>query len=132
MTAKRASIFDGDDMDLSAFKPKEGPPADAVPPEQLKAIAEASNFPSREAKKERAVPKPEKAAAPAKPEPEKVAPAKRQAHRLKTGRTAQINARASIETVEAFYAIAAEQNWKAAETMERAVAALRRELEKRH
>lgn len=121
MTAKRASIFDGDDMDLSAFKPKEGPPADAVPVEQVKAIAEASNFPSREAKKE-------KAAAPAVTKPEKVAPAKRQAHRLKTGRTAQLNARASVETVEEFYAIADEQKWKAAETMERAVAALSREL----
>lgn len=119
MTAKRASIFDGDDIDLSAFKPKEGPPADAVPVEQVKAIAEASNFPSREAKK---------AAAPAAPRAEKPAPPKRQAHRLRTGRTLQINARASAETVEEFYAIAAAQNWKAAETLERAVAALKREL----
>lgn len=123
MTAKRASIFDGDDIDLSAFKPKEGPPADAVPVEQVKAIAEASNFPSREAKRERA-------ATPAAPKPERTAPAKRQAHRLRTGRTLQINARASAETVEEFYAIAAAQNWKAAETLERAVAALNRELSK--
>lgn len=121
MTAKRASIFDGDDIDLSAFKPKDGPPVDAVPVEQVKAIAEASNFPSREAKKERA-------AAPAAPRKEKPAPAKRPAHRLRTGRTLQINARASAETVEEFYAIAAAQNWKAAETLERAVAALKREL----
>ncbi|MCP1551700.1 MULTISPECIES: stability/partitioning determinant [Methylorubrum] len=122
MSSKRASIFDSDDMDLSAFKPKEGPPADAIPPEQVKAIAEASNFPSREAKKERAAP------APLAPKIEKVAPAKRTAHRLRTGRTLQINARASAETVEEFYAIAAAQNWKAAETLERAVAALKREL----
>lgn len=122
MTAKRASIFDGEDIDLSAFKPKDGPPADAVPVEQVKAIAEASNFPSREAKKERA-------GAPATPRAEKPAPTKRQAHRLRTGRTLQINARASAETVEEFYAIAAAQNWKAAETLERAVAALKRELE---
>lgn len=121
MTAKRASIFDSEEIDLSGFQPKEGPPADAVPVEQVKAIAEASNFPSREAKKERAP-------APAAPRAEKVAPAKRQAHRLRTGRTLQINARASAETVEEFYAIAAAQNWKAAETLERAVAALKREL----
>ncbi|WP_461659043.1 stability/partitioning determinant [Methylorubrum aminovorans] len=108
-------------MDLSAFKPKDRPPADPVPVEQVKAIAGASNFPSREAKKE-------KAAAPADPRPAKVAPARSPAHRLRTGRTLQINARASAETVEEFYAIATAQNWKAAETLERAVAALKREL----
>lgn len=121
MTAKRASIFESEEIDLSGFKPKEGPPVDAVSAEQVEAIAEASNFPSREAKKERGATQPT-------PRPEKVAPAKRQAHRLRTGRTLQINARASAETVEEFYAIAAEQNWKAAETLERAVAALKREL----
>lgn len=121
MTTKRASIFDSEEIDLSAFKPTEGPKADAVPAEQVRAIAEASNFPSREAKKER-VP------APVAPPAAKMAPAKRTAHRLRTGRTLQINARASAETVEEFYAIAAAQNWKAAETLERAVAALKREL----
>nr|MDZ8063107.1 hypothetical protein [Nostoc sp. EkiNYC01] len=121
MSSKRASIFDNDDMDLSSFKPKEGPPVDAVSADLVEAIAEASNFPSREAKRERPP-------APVAPKPEKVTPAKRPTHRLKTGRTSQINARASVKTVEEFYAIAAEQNWKAAETMERAVAALRREL----
>lgn len=124
MTAKRASIFDNEDIDLSGFKPKEGPPVDAASADQVKAIAEASNFPSREAKKERAAP-------PVTQPAQEVAPAKKTAQRLRTGRTgrtAQINARASAETVEDFYAIAAAQNWKAAETMERAVAALKREL----
>ena len=119
---KRASVFEtDDDMDLSGFQPKT-PTADTMPAEQVRAVAEASNFPSREAKTERAP-----AAGPAA----KVAPAKRPAHRLRTGRTQQINARASAETIERFYAIASKQNWLAAETLERAVAALERELASR-
>ncbi|MCR6679177.1 hypothetical protein NVV43_27255, partial [Escherichia marmotae] len=62
-------------------------------------------------------------------EPEKVAAAKRPARRLRTGRTEQLNARASAQTIEDFYAIADSQGWKAAETLERAVAALKRELD---
>ena len=124
--SKRASVFEDDepaDLDLSVFQPKQ-PAEEPIAAEQVRAIAEASNFPSREAKKEKA-PTPEQPPAP------KVASAKRAAHRLRTGRTLQINARASAETVEEFYAIAAAQNWKAAETLERAVAALKRELDRK-
>ena len=40
----------------------------------------------------------------------------------------QFNARATPETVEAFYAIADQQGWLVGETLERALAALQKEL----
>lgn len=110
----RGSIFDSDDeLDVSGFAPKAAPPPKA-PLEEVRAIAEASNFRSREAKP----------AAPAiAPEP-----AKRQPRRHKTGRTAQLNTRTTPATVEAYYAIADRQGWLMGETIERALAALQREL----
>jgi hypothetical protein len=51
MTKDRASVFDSGDaglLDVSSFKPKTAANADAVPVAHLRAIAEASQFPSRE------------------------------------------------------------------------------------
>ena len=127
----RASILDSldddeADLDLSRFQPKTGPDKDALPAEQVRAIAEASNFPSRE-------PKPRRAAAVPVAEPVPVvAPAdaapRRQPRRHRTGRTMQLNARTTPETVSAFYAIADAQGWLVGETIEHALAALQREL----
>ena len=52
MTRERASIFAGDDdaLDLSGFAPKSGPEPSEVSAELVRAVAEASRFPSREAK----------------------------------------------------------------------------------
>jgi hypothetical protein len=111
MTKDRASIFDAGDtapLDLSSFGPKTAANA-AVPVAHLRAIAEASHFPSRE---------------PPKPEPPRREP---RIHR--TGRTMQFNCRATRETVEALYAIADRQHWKVSEVLEHALAALRRELD---
>lgn len=128
----RASILDQsedetDDIgDLTRFKPKQGPAEDALPAEQVRAIAKASNFPSRD-------PKPRRAKAdavatpPAAPEPAPVLP-RRQPRRHRTGRNTQFNARTTPATVEAFYAIADQQGWLVGETVERALAALQREL----
>ena len=115
MSSTRASIFDGEDeLDLSGFAPKPAP--EPKPPvEQVRQIAEASRFPSRQA--------PAAAAAgPATPR------ARRQPRRHKTGRTAQFNTRTPPETVEAYYAIADAQGWLVGETVEKALAALQREL----
>jgi hypothetical protein len=109
----RASIFDDTEpegLDVSGFTPKTA----AVPaPHQVKAIAEAASFPSRQAAKSAPVPT-------VKP--------KREPRRHRTGRTAQFNARATPETVDAFYTIADQQGWLMAETLARALAALQREL----
>jgi hypothetical protein len=110
MAKDRASIFDSGEaslLDVSSFQPKPAA-AEAVPVAHLRAIAEASQFPSRE---------------PPKPDPPRRAP---RLHR--TGRTMQFNCRATRETVEALYAIADQQHWMVSEVLEHALAALRRDL----
>jgi hypothetical protein len=85
-----------------------------VSAELVRVVAEASRFPSREPK----------AASRAN-----AAPLARRPPRIhRTGRTMQFYARTRPQTVEALYAIADQQGWLAGETLERALAALRREL----
>ena len=128
MAKERAKLFVNEpepepdldlDLGLDTFQPVTGPMPSALPAEEVRAVAEAAKFPSRQAK-------PREAATALEPMP---APAVRQARRLRTGRTEQLNARASAQTVADFYAIADRHGWKAAETLERAVAALKRETE---
>lgn len=107
MSSTRASIFDGDELDISGFAPRPGPDASAPPPEQVRAIAEAAHFRSRE-----------------QPAP----PPKRVQRRHRTGRNVQFNVKASQETVDAFYAISDAKGWVLGETLEHALAALKREL----
>lgn len=111
---ERAGLFDGaDDFDASGFTPKRGKSGktDAVPVDAIRAVSEASNFQSREPAR-------------AKDKP----PAKREPRRYRTGRNMQLNLKARAEAIEAFYAIADGQGWVLGETLERAVAALAREL----
>jgi hypothetical protein len=111
MTRERASIFAGDEaLDVSGFAPKAGHDLSVVPAELVRGIAEASRFPSREAK----ISLP--------------APTRRPPRIHRTGRTMQFNARTTPQTVEALYAIADRQGWLVGETLERALAALQREL----
>jgi hypothetical protein len=107
MTKERASIFADDDaLDLSGFAPKAAPEPSEVSADLIRAVAEASRFPSREPK-----------------------PTARRPPRIhRTGRTMQFNARTTPQTVEALYAIADQQGWLVGETLERALAALQREL----
>jgi hypothetical protein len=104
MANDRASIFGGDDDDLSDFKPKAPPDKAAV-----KAVAEGAQFRSRE------------------PQPPPVAPAKREPRRYRTGRNQQLNLKVTAEAAEAFYALADETGWVLGEVFERAIAALKRE-----
>ena len=73
-------------------------PGPRPPVEQVRAVTEAAGFRSREPR------------------------------RYRTGRTAQFNVRTTPATVEAFYDIADRQGWKGGETLEKALAALQREL----
>jgi hypothetical protein len=115
MSKERSSIFeDTDDLDVSGFGPKSAPQPDAMPPERVRAVAEASRFPSREAK----------ASQPAEPAPAKHAP-----RRYRTGRSQQFNCRTTQACYDGMYAIADQQGWKISETFEHAFAALKRELE---
>jgi hypothetical protein len=102
---RRASIFEP--VDLSGIGP--GIDEQRRPDQRvLDEIAKGSRFRSRE------------------PAPERP---KREPHVYRTGRNVTFSAKTTQATVDAFYAIARERGWKAAETFEFAVAALRRELE---
>jgi hypothetical protein len=117
MVKSRASVFsDSPEIDLSDFAVK--PPAElkAPSPEQVRAVSEAANFRSREASP-----------------PPPTAPRKsRTPRRYRTGRNVQINIKTSQEAVDDFYAITdAHKGWVLGYTFERAITALKRELEKK-
>ena len=114
MTKQRASVFeDVPELDVSAFSPRKRADVKAPTREEVKAVAEGANFPSRQAP-----------AATTKP-------SKKRAPRVyRTGRNVQFNVKASQETVDAIYTITdAHDGWVLGYTLERAVAALQRELE---
>jgi hypothetical protein len=98
------SIFDGGDLDVSGFAPKNVQRLNEMSPDLVRVVSEAARFPSREAIPRR---------------PPRI---------YRTGRTMPFNARATPETVEAFYAIADQQGWMVSEVLEQALAALKREL----
>lgn len=104
--AERAGLFD-DDLDLSRFTPRR-PAAAAPAPEAVRAVAEGVKFQSRE------------------PAP---APAPRTQRRYRTGRNVQLNTKVTPETRDGFYAISDRYHWVLGETLDRALQALRRELE---
>jgi len=106
MTNDRASVFGGDDDDLSDFKPKAPPDKAAV-----KAVAEGAQFRSRE------------------PQTPPAAPTKREPRRYRTGRNQQLNLKVTAEAAEAFYALADETGWVLGEGFERAITALKQDLD---
>jgi len=112
---KRASIFENDlEVDIRDFSPKKRPDNKAPTQEQVRAVAEAANFPSRQARDVSAK-----------------ATAKRAARVYRTGRNVQFNVKASQETVDAFYAVTeAQPGWVLGYTLQRAIEALQRELKK--
>jgi hypothetical protein len=113
MRKERVNIFDTPDIDLGAFSPKTREDTKAPAAEDVKAVAKAANFRSRE-------PKPVVATI-----PEKRAP---RIHR--TGRNVQFNVKALQTTIDDIYAITeAHEGWVLGYTLERAVAALKRELD---
>ena len=114
MTKERASIFkDVLEVDVSDFAVKKRADTKAPTREQVRAVAEAANFPSREAS----------------PPPPKVA-RKRAPRVYRTGRNVQFNAKVTQDTADAIYAITdANDGWVIGYTLERAVAALQRELD---
>jgi hypothetical protein len=112
MPKPRASIFEeAPPLDVAGFAPRSAIDAKAPPAEQVRAVARAAHFSSREA----TTPKPE-------------TPAKRPARQYRTGRNVQFNVKALKETVDTFYAISEAQGWVLGYTLERAIDALKREL----
>ena len=113
--SERAGLFEPqDDFDVSSFTPKapNKQPAFAAPAaDAVRAVSESSNFRSREP-----IPLP--------------ANTRQSQRRHRTGRNLQLNLKVAAQTHEAFYQIADSQGWVLGETLEKAVAALKRELEK--
>jgi hypothetical protein len=106
----RADLFeDNDEFDVSQFRPKAPPPRTVPPPspDLVRSVSEAAQFRSRDP-----------AAAPRKHEP----------MLYRTGRNMQFNAKVHADTHALIYEIAKQQGWKVGETLERAIAALQREL----
>jgi hypothetical protein len=97
----RPNIFDDEEIDVSAFEPKTdlGPRPDR---DALRQAGESAGFQSR--------------------------PVQRTPRRYRTGRTAQFNTRIMPAAFDRFYQIADERGWKIGETVEKALAALEREL----
>jgi hypothetical protein len=113
MASERLSVFENTgDVDLTDFAPKQETRKLKPPKEKVKAVSEAARFPSREA--------------PA-PVPE---PLQRKPRYHKTGRTAQLNCRVMPASFDKVYAIADQRGWLVGETVERAIEALERELDK--
>jgi hypothetical protein len=116
MTKTRASIFGEDEsagLDVGSFAPKTSIDAKAPAAEQVRAVAQAANFSSRE-------PTPAKSGT--KP--------KRTIRRYRTGRNVQFNIKAMQDTVDAFYALTEAQGWVLGFTLQKAVEALQRELKR--
>lgn len=114
MSNLRASIFENvPDVDVSAFSPKSQPDHKAPSQEEVKAVAEAANFPSRQA-----------------PSAGSTKTSKKREVRIhRTGRNVQFNAKVSQETVNDIYDVTeANKGWVLGYTLERAIAALKREL----
>jgi hypothetical protein len=109
MPKQPADIFE--ELDISGFEPKTDPPIKPAP--EIRAAAEAQNFQSREA---------------GRPKPTKTAPARKGNYR--TGRNTPFSAKVSLECNNGFYAIADRYDWTMGLVLERALAALERELSK--
>jgi len=110
--SERASAFEGDDFDVSAFAPK--PPVQQKQPEAeaVRAVSESASFRSRE---------------PIQP---KVA--KKADRRHRTGRNIQLNTKVDMETNDLLYRIyddhRSKENWTLGEIIGRALKAFDREL----
>jgi hypothetical protein len=118
MSKLRASVFEeAPDLDVGSFAPKTAIDEKAPRAEQVRAVAEAARFPSREATiREEKLPTVQK-------------PAKRAPRYHRTGRNVQFNVKALQETVDAFYAVTESQpGWVLGYTLQRAIEALKREL----
>jgi len=123
MTQERLSVFgDTGDLDLSTFKPERKTRKLKPAPEKVREVSEAAKFPSRQA----SAPAAEPANQPDIPEPSK----RRQQRYHRTGRTAPMNCRVLPASLEKLYAIVDQHGWLVGETVERAIDALERELQK--
>jgi hypothetical protein len=107
--AERAGIFDSTDFDISDFAPQK--PTEKPSTEKVRQVAEQASFTSRE--------------------PElKPKHRRREARVYRTNRNVQLSVKADPRVIDDFYDIADAQGWVLGETLERAVDALRKQVER--
>jgi hypothetical protein len=102
-----ASIFEKPKLDISGFAPRTDEPA-RPQPEQLTELTRGSKFRSREVIDEAGGRVPQR--------------------RRRTGRNVQFNIRATQEVIDEFKALSEARDWPDGLTLEKALAALKREL----
>ncbi len=108
----RAGLFEEtEDFDISGFTPKTNVRSMEPASESVRTVSEGANFHSREPV----------ATSAAKPVDVKQ-------RRRRTGRNRQLNLKVDTATFESFYEITDRHGWVLGETLQKAVAALRREL----
>lgn len=128
MTKQRSDIGFGsafDEIDPAEFKndPKPAAAKPKPPRETIRKVAEKSGFNSREATPPASVP-------PAPVESVAIAPQPvREGRIYRTGRSEQLNLKVRGEDKTGFYAICDQKHWVQGYTFQRALEALRRELE---
>ena len=106
--AQRADPFAVDtEPDIASFKPKQKTQNPAAARETIRQVSEQNNFPSREAGTKQAP-----------------APMPRQQRRRRTGRSVQINIKATQETVDLLISIADRRGWVFGEVLEHALKGL--------
>jgi len=127
MTGNRASIFDAEEapVDLSDFAPKSQPDPSAPSIDQVRAVSEQANFPSREAQPPRE--RTTQSAGVPTTDSHGIAPAQYR-RRRRSPRSVQLSIKATPQGAELLAAIADEQDWTYGETLDRALYALQREL----
>lgn len=128
MAKERAKLFDDDDpVDVSQFAPKPGPAKDAPPAEEVRAVSEKANFPSRESGAATKDHPASSAKGGGKPLPDQ----KREQRRHRTGRNIQLNLKVTKEAYDLFYQITDAEDYVLGETFELAVMALQEKLARR-
>ena len=110
--AARAGLFE-EDFGVSAFAPKKADGGSQPPREEVRAVAEATKFQSREPIVTPLAAKPSK---------------KEQPRRRRTGSNMKINLKVASQPLQIFYEISDRQGWVLGETFENAIQALQREL----
>jgi len=120
MVKERAKLFSGDDdtIDVSEFTPKSHPAKSSPPLEEVRAVSEKANFPSREPASLA------KVTAPVAQKPQAVS-AKREPRRHRTGRNVQINLKVTQRAYDLINQITDDhEGWVLGATFEHALDAL--------
>jgi len=128
MSNGRASIFEDDDLDLSAFAPRPKDTPTPVNKEAIRKVAETRGFQSREPGiKSAQAPVSDPLSSP-RMATKAIVPQARPPRRYVTGRNRQLNLKVTEAAADRFYALADANHWVLGEAFELAIEALEQQL----